>query len=33
MLLQGSKPPLGLTLDTKLVLEAAGKKGLQLHSK
>ena len=32
VLLQGGKPPLGLKLDTKQVLEAAGKKGLQMHT-
>ncbi|CAL5221213.1 g3362 [Coccomyxa viridis] len=30
---KGGKPPLGLKLDTKQVLEAADKKGLQLHTK
>ncbi len=33
VLAQGGKPPLGLKLDTKQVLEAADKKGLQLHTK
>ena len=33
MLLQGGKPPLGLKLDTKQVLDAISSKGLQLHSK
>lgn len=33
LLLQGGKPPLGLKLDTKLVLDAVNTKGLQAHPK